>query len=1307
MCFVRIKMKSCGSRLRIAAQVSILTHSYCFLLIFLKFQTAILAAELMRSTINAPSTAALVTNQKNDNSTSHFSTADVDELETTTTKISEYNDDHNIDYNVTSALDDADVSELFSNTTMVLDYDKMQVSNPPTASTSNQSSPQQDLSGEEKEERSLSSDAASANQNAKAADLLTENQTSSSSSGNSTLTSNNTREVDQLNYEPDSLIAADARRSGGWRDSRNARISDKVQVNATNIFKSLFKKKPYSKFWTVEQKWDDIFKRFMSIQGQIKEVMLKNFLRDIEYYADVTISPQCSEDLKFIQEYAKKSTNFRWLMHMFDSTGKSEPGMLTGNLANLGHVIQCIKVRAPSRPSNDTFEERFFEQQTDTLGERFRGKYCLASIRPVMPEKPRLISRFSDVLNISLLSNISYMGEPLKVLKLRATETFVPKSIYDLVDKQHNRLDQIPFESELFEYLINQRNFMFSLPRFIGVCYPSSCTKDDIRYSLQKTVDDQHQVVDIEFECEQEAQNSWEWFSTPRLISYVLIFLVVAISLIASLTRYILVDKLGLKKRLERERAKNDKLDSASGNSRLENLLATLDMLSMDKCAGILFIKTKPASPRIDDQKLENNRSTSIDALKGFLILTLIYSELVLLGCLPVPFMWSKWADSMFPFFRSLVTQIFLNTSIWTEAFYTISAYLIALKVLENFRPRITLSNNYYSHQCEALINAQKRLPDFASFIMKRYVRLVLPMAGFILLNYVWPRLSNGFVMQDQANKLMAPCDAYGWTNILLFHNHYNLNETCLWPTHVSATFFQLNIISYPIILLLLLSLRTRPVQPSWVATKDSSSNSGNKKLIAHGISTFLAATLLFAAIALGLIFPALIASQQELIVPFLIDYLDFDNYRRVLEWTLLPTYNHLASYMAGVALAYLVVGKRIGEEERKLATILECDNDWQKAGAYIHRENSLESVHSSSTQGLQWNKPTFKIDCDINQPVPPPPRFPNSRASSDSQRTSFYGNTDENEASSFCGLIKSLVLSCLAFGILFASLTSSWLWTGLGQPMTQNQTFWFCLMTKLAFNSAFAFIFYNHFATRRNSNDPWMITRFLVPIGRMSLTVFYVSWLVIWFDLLASLYQWHPSHYFIFEKYNEIIFMTLIFAMLAYGVFEGPVKRVQYRGRLEKVKQQQAKQTSFASGFEKFFEPLAEDEVEGEEVRMADVGGERKKSIATKGDKSDANEKTAAQQEQKQQHQRQQTGYSRHKRLGDVRSSALAGGHLTIADQYTLNAELRANYSFASIGLYESVGATDDLPNHQHQSSSSSSSASLANDLRVSLEPK
>jgi hypothetical protein len=513
----------------------------------------------------------------------------------------------------------------------------------------------------------------------------------------------------------------------------------------------------------------------------------------------------------------------------------------------------------------------------------------------------------------------------------------------------------------------------------------------------------------------------------------------------------------------------------------------------------------------------------------------------------------------------------------------------------------------------------------------------------------------------------------------------------------------------------------------------DYDDNKQRNRFIAK-LLVFLVYGLLALLALVGAIYPAMQASNQSLIVPYLIDYIDYDNYRRVIEWMVTPTYNHLTSYMFGIALAFVVVRERANRELRKMQT-----SHWAfdgTVGQYNQREGSVESIRSSSTQELhQQDGLTFRQPLGISVGSPAIRHIGGqqihtkqfnisscSSASSDKRFEDGASVDDLTDSNSCAGFIKST--SCLLACLL--SLLASWFWNGLGQPMSDEQTFWFVMITKLVFCATFAHLFYTHFATRRNSSNPWMVTRFLVPIGRMSLTVFYVSWLVIWFDLLASLYQWHPSHYFICEKYNEIIFITLILSMFIYGAFEGIVKRIQYSTRTSKLRHDIETSTNLIGDcgssptgciertryrmkpFESFFDAsdkptLLElyDELklnESSDVSQSASDRNQSTSSADNGNnklQSDNGNKLNSLATIDSINQQQQLPINVHRgnlnnsgkpvyltSTGDV-SSVGASGNLSPSDRYKLNAELRANYSFASIGLYESAGATGDLSPH------------------------
>lgn len=202
---------------------------------------------------------------------------------------------------------------------------------------------------------------------------------------------------------------------------------------------------------------------------------------------------------------------------------------------------------------------------------------------------------------------------------------------------------------------------------------------------------------------------------------------------------------------------------------------------------------------------------------------------------------------------------------------------------------------------------------------------------------------------------------------------------------------------------------------------------------------------------------------------------------------------------------------------------------------------------------------------------------------------------------------------------------------------------------------------------------------------------------------------------------------MTLVLSLFAYGTFEGAVKAAQYMKKSDKIKRRLANGTSTSNpqGFDYLFSPLPSQQIEsdlksGNQAHATSPNSYQEQSALTGGKPCDnkmvdrssvtAQQLVSSNPSSTQATVIATTNPPMHSQLfnnnrsnksytssADSRNPTTtthdnSGRHLSIADQYKLNAELRANYSFASIGLYESAGAIDDLPS--------------SSDPRVSPEP-
>ncbi|KAG9509995.1 Nose resistant to fluoxetine protein 6 [Fragariocoptes setiger] len=154
---------------------------------------------------------------------------------------------------------------------------------------------------------------------------------------------------------------------------------------------------------------------------------------------ETRISTECSGAmLKWVLSMNQLKS---WSLRMLDAFGKPSAGLLEGSMTLFGNYRQCLKVRAPD-------DDEMEEEGTGEFKELFRGKYCVAQLKPWLPEKQRFYN-----LNTKIKALMSYEN----------TEPWT-KSAFD----------------ELSELAIN---FNFVNIR-MDLCVPSLCQVEDMQRIL-------------------------------------------------------------------------------------------------------------------------------------------------------------------------------------------------------------------------------------------------------------------------------------------------------------------------------------------------------------------------------------------------------------------------------------------------------------------------------------------------------------------------------------------------------------------------------------------------------------------------------------------------------------------------------------------------------------------------------------------------------------------------------------------------------------------------------------------------------
>lgn len=140
---------------------------------------------------------------------------------------------------------------------------------------------------------------------------------------------------------------------------------------------------------------------------------------------------------------------------VLDSYGRIPAGMLQGTSADLGDYQECLDVQYESKSRTD---------------EPFQGKYCLLTLKPLLPSKPNRLFADQNLLNFT---GTSVQGT---VSKNFVNRIFIQSPI--------NRLNRliISFHTQVLDEYSKSFSHFYSAVAFnFGICVPSTCSRIEVQ----------------------------------------------------------------------------------------------------------------------------------------------------------------------------------------------------------------------------------------------------------------------------------------------------------------------------------------------------------------------------------------------------------------------------------------------------------------------------------------------------------------------------------------------------------------------------------------------------------------------------------------------------------------------------------------------------------------------------------------------------------------------------------------------------------------------------------------------------------
>ncbi|XP_037522288.1 nose resistant to fluoxetine protein 6 isoform X1 [Rhipicephalus sanguineus] len=417
-------------------------------------------------------------------------------------------------------------------------------------------------------------------------------------------------------------------------------------------------------------------------------VLHKIFPLMVRASSEVEIGPEC------MASYFKLFLGLRklkgWAVRLVDATGKPADGLLEGTMAFVGAFDECL--------------DTVVWDEHDSSRLVFRGRYCTAQVAPKFTLR-------------DLFHNESQAHNELA--------TYLPKKAM-----LKNAL-RIPGNHVIFR---------------VGLCVPSTCSKDDIERMVKYTVKQMDMKAEVT-ECLQRDEN--------KPLSVIQITVITLLAAFLSLTIIGTVTDITIKER------RHPKAPASEKHGRpLEALL----------CFSAYSNARKLFAPE--------DKPDSLRALHGirFLSMTWIifgHSYFFIEHVQPFRGLFNGHEMYSDNFFFSGV----INFTLAVDSFFFISGLLV---VYTNWK-ELTESNG--------------RL-NVIRFLFNKYWRMMPPLLLSLGLLFLMPVLGDGPFWNDIMGTEIRLCEKSWWSNLLLINNFWDSKEMCLVATWYLACNFQFFVLS-------------------------------------------------------------------------------------------------------------------------------------------------------------------------------------------------------------------------------------------------------------------------------------------------------------------------------------------------------------------------------------------------------------------------------------------------------------------------------------------------------------------------------
>lgn len=580
-----------------------------------------------------------------------------------------------------------------------------------------------------------------------------------------------------------------------------------------------------------EKEWQLMFRAFDSFQDSISSSIVQQIGKQTDLFDDVVsrLQPECGRDIYHTRDSLKKQK--LWALRMVDSNGKIPSGITYGRFSSPGDYEECLGVRV------DESIYKPLEKETSLTNSqlehyKFHGKYCLLDFRLPLPERPRdkLLSIHDPVID---LSNTE-LGKRFPELKNYSGYA----SVFYEVGYMH------------------------------GLCIPSTCDIQDLAKSVGILLEGLHIIVNNTVDCE-ETFDEPQPLRTSQIISLAFLFLLFSNASIASFIHHLRSTRVFKRqariyrqqdsKNLREQHSIKEKLNEIRRPTNTESLKINIKRWMIrniqeagfyTECFSVQTNLNRLTKP--DPRGLTFVHYTRIVAMA----LTVI-THTAGLGTLQAITKPTDTSNSE-QIFRDFIPQMLANAFTSIQIFFFMAGFMLVISTYPS-------------------IKREKGHISFIEYVIKRAIRLMPGIAATICLNFLWPLIVGGPMLNYFIRLIVIPCEDNWWRTLTFLSNFDHVEKMCLRHSYFSASDYQLHVMAFPLLIL----LYKQPL-----------------------LSLILAGILTVAGFVLQVIM-----ILTKTVLPFMmIDYIDKEAFFNVVHYIHHPVWNHMSAFFYGFIIGYLVV---------------------------------------------------------------------------------------------------------------------------------------------------------------------------------------------------------------------------------------------------------------------------------------------------------------------------------------------------------------------------------------------------------------